>query len=253
MPYYLLGYSALALAGAARGLPYAGMAWGLAGMLTGGLLALLGPRTRGPAVPLLAGGLFAAGLPFTPTWPGVDLFAWPFPPTLILFLAGLGLLLAGFLRHALRRSPPPPTAERWVWLIYPLGLGVLPAAHAAIAFVLRPGTADGLRQQPGTLASGLSLVAVGVAIFTAALVQRRRPASQRRSAAGRFPAAMSGERLRPALEWAWMYRAGWSLYMWLGRTAARLTWALEGRAGLLWALLALMLLLSLLAQMGLGG
>ena len=37
------------------------------------------------------------------------------------------------------------------------------------------------------------------------------------------------------------------------RAAERLTWALEGRAGLLWALLALTLLISLLAQIGLGG
>jgi hypothetical protein len=55
------------------------------------------------------------------------------------------------------------------------------------------------------------------------------------------------------LEWGWLYRVVWTVYRGSGHAAARLAWALEGRAGLLWALLALVLLLSLLAQIGLGG
>jgi hypothetical protein len=247
LPYYLLGYSALALAGAARGLAFLGMTWGLTGLLAGGLVTLLGPRTRASIVPLVIGGLFAAGLPLTPTWTGVSLFTWPFPLIIVLYLLGLGLLLAGFMRLALRRSPPPPTAERWVWLIYPLGLAVLPATQAVIAVQLRPGTPGGPAQWPGALASGLSLIAVGIAVFAAAILQRRRKGARRRAP------ALRSEWMRPTLEWAWLYRTGWTFYRWFGRTAERIAWALEGRAGLLWALLALTLLLSLLAQLGLGG
>lgn len=247
LPYYILGYAALALAGTARGLAFVGMSWGLAGLLAGGVIALLGPRTRAPALPLMIAGLFSAGLPLTPTWSGASLFAWPFPLITLVYLLGLGLLLAGYMRLALRPSLPLPAAERWVWLIYPLGLAFLPVTQAGIIVLLRPGVPGGVERWPGALASGVSLVAVGVAVFGAALLQNRRKGARRRRP------AMSNERILPALEWTWMYRAGWALYRRLSRALEIVTWALEGRAGFLWALLTLALLLSLLAQLGLGG
>lgn len=246
LPYWLAGGSGLALAAAVIGSSQASLAWGLAALLAGGLIGFAAVRPKAVGrLALLAGGLEFSALPFTPAWPGARLYqalpVWLLP----IFLAGHGLLLAGLARHALRRVPAPTQAERWVWIIYPLGLALLPGAH-----FIGAGLPNLINQHPTWLASGLagaaSLLALG--IF---MLHTRRRGKKRGSA----PAALPGwmQRLRHALELGWLYGLAWQVYRLSGRVNTFVAAALEGQAGLLWALLTLILLLSLLAGTGQGG
>jgi hypothetical protein len=240
LPYWTLALAALALGSAGRGLPFAALGWGVSGLLTGGLMALALVRSRRLLPVLLLGSLALTGLPFTPAWPGAALFEAPLFLTLPIYLLSQAFLLVGVARLVLRNAPPPPTAERWVWLIYPLGLGLLPATGWVILFGLRPGVPGGLTAWPGWISAGLIVMSVGLAVLLAAGGQRYRR---------KLP------HLRPTrvFELRGLYMGLHQGFNALGRAARLAGWALEGRAGLLWALLVLALLLSLLAQMGIGG
>jgi hypothetical protein len=77
----------------------------------------------------LVGFFSLTTLPLTPTWEGGLLFTAPSSIWMVMFLVGLVLLLMGYLRHTLRPGPGLEGVERWVWLIYPLGLALLPVSH----------------------------------------------------------------------------------------------------------------------------
>lgn len=240
LPYWTLAISALALGSAGRGLPFAALAWSICGVLVGGLAALSPARPRRLLPVLLLGALALSGLPFTPNWPGVGLFGAPLYLTLPVYLLGHAFLLIGTVRLALRSVPLPPTAERWVWLIYPLGLALMPAAQFVILWGLRPGAAGGMPAWPGWIETGLSVIGIGLAVLLAAAYLR-------------FRRRLPRLNLAPVFELDGLYRAVWGLFHAAGRAMSLAGWALEGRAGLLWALLVLALLLSLLAQRGSGG
>lgn len=253
LPYWLLGGCGLALAAAARGLSTASLAWGLAALLAGGLIGLAAVRPKPVGrLSLLAGGLGFTALPFTPAWPGARLYdqlpLWLLP----VFLAGHGLLLAGLARHTLRRIPAPTQAERWVWIIYPLGLALLPGAQLLSAWWP---VGSGLLAQPGErpawLASGLAGAATLLALGIFILQTRRRGKKRRPAPLAPLPGWM--QRLRSASELGWLYRLAWQVYRLAGRAGTFVSAALEGQAGLLWALLTLILLLSLLVGARQGG
>jgi hypothetical protein len=240
--YWTLGVSALVLGSAARGLGFAALAWSVAGLLVGGLAGLAVVRPRRLAIALLIGAALFSGLPLTPAWPGVALYGAPFQPLALIYLLGHALLLIGFVRLVLRRSSIPETAERWVWLLYPLGLALLPLSHAWIAWKWRSG--GDFAAWPGWILSGLVIVGLGMVVLLAGGLLRLR--GQRW-----IDERLTGRVLR-GFELSGLYRLGWWIYRRGMRVASFMSWALEGRPGLLWALLALVLLLSLLAQLGLG-
>jgi len=242
LPFWLTGASALALASAARGQANASLAWGVAALLSGGLLILASSRPRWITPLLLIGALWTTTLPFTPTWPGAALYSLPFPPIGLLFLITQGMLMIGYLRHALRRSTAAASAERWVWLIYPLGLALLPIIQAMIAWWSRPGTSGGMPAWPGWVESSISIFGNGLTLLIISFYFHRARGSPRLM-----------ERSATALEFNGLYRLLWSAYHRLRQWVHFVGWALEGRAGILWALLILALLYSLLIQLGLTG
>lgn len=242
LPFWLMGASALALATAARGLANASLAWGNVAILGGGLLILASSRPRWITPLLLLGALWTTTLPFTPTWPGATLYSLPFRPIQLLFLVIQGMLIIGYLRHALRHSPAAAGAERWVWLIYPLGLALLPLTQAMIAWWSRPGASGGLPALPGWIESSVSILGNGLTLLFVAI------SFHRAQGAPRFV-----ERVTAALEFNGLYRLLWSIYHGVRRLMHLIGWALEGRAGILWALLILTLLYSLLTQLGMTG
>lgn len=239
LPYWSMAVSALALGCAARGESLAALAWGITGLLGGGLICLTSARPRALTPILILGAIGLSALPFSPTWPGASLYRSPYNALQLFYLLGQGLLLVGFVRLAMRRTPLPAAAERWVWLIYPLGLALLPITQFFLAWQGRPGRPGGMQGWPGWIESGLVVIGLGLSVSSGALILRR-------------PRQIYFKRFRPIFELDWLYRAGGGLLRLTGRVVNFLSFALEGRAGLLWALLALALLLSLLAQMGLG-
>ncbi|MFQ5615774.1 MAG: hypothetical protein ACE5GO_04845, partial [Anaerolineales bacterium] len=233
-PFWVLGVAALAVAAAIRAQPFAAVAWGVVLLLGGGLLALFSARERWLLALFVVGGAGISTLPFSPSWPGSDLYS-PFQPIVLLFLLAQGLLLAGFARHALR---PGTSLEGWVRgirAIYPVGLAIFPLTHFLIGWQLRLEGGG----SPGGWWQGAASVGIAVLILTWAL---RGP---------RLPPRVT-QVFRRGFSLHWLYRLLWRGYRVLGGGVSFLTVLLEGEGGMLWAFLLLSLLLSLIAQAGSG-
>lgn len=234
-PAWILGTSSLAVASAVRGESAASLAWGLAAIFLGGLIFLASARHRRLSWPLWIGLAALSALPFTPTWTGTFLYSPPYQPVLILLLVCQVFLFLGFARHSARKGAPLSGVERWVWLIYPLGLLILPLVFFAFGVWNRPVVAE------VPLAGWLvGVITVGLAIPGLWLSRREMRLS------GRFLRS-----IRSIFTFSWVFNlANWAFH--LGERFFRfVSDILEGEGGVLWALLwVVMLLTIILAGMG---
>lgn len=238
-PHWLPAIGALAVAAAARAEPAASLAWSMALLLPGGVILLLSARARGLLPITLLGALAISALPFTPTWVGATIYGRPFSTAQLLLFTGQALTLAGYLRMALRRHPDLNRADRWVWAIYPWGLALPALTSYAIAWWTFP-AADG---RPGWL-SALPGMIIAIAGLVLVFVRRR---------VRRAPADRLLVWLRTGLSFNWFYRLFWRIYFGLVRVFALTSRLLEGPAGVLWAILLLVLLATVFIQLGSGG
>jgi hypothetical protein len=241
-PYWILGGASFAIAAAIRSLPAASLSWGITTVLMGGLIFLFSARHRA-LIPLSILGLLGiSALPFTQNWEGVRLYSPPLNPLLALFLAAHALLMAGYLRHSLREGQQLAGVERWIWLIYPWGLALIPLSQ--IIITVWAGTSISVQSQsfPPLLQSwpALAVFALFLLITVWRLRRNDRP-------------IQVADSLRRFFNYDWLYRLVWSIYRALGRLIAFINLILEGEGGILWTLLLLTLLLSFLAQFGPGG
>ena len=125
-PFWILGMTAFAVASAVCGVPEASLAWGLACIFSGGLLFLFSVRNRNLLPLPLFGLLGFLGLPFTPAWGGMQLYASRSFYILPVFVLAHVLLVSGYIRHAMRPGSLTERSQRWVWVLYPLGLALFP-------------------------------------------------------------------------------------------------------------------------------
>ena len=242
LAYWITGLASLALASAALNHSSASLAWGAAALFAGGLFVLGTARQRGLTALWLLSLLSITALPFSPTWAGAGLYALPFQPLLLIFLAGQGLFLLGTLRQVLRLPPPVTGAERWVGALYLAGLFLILGSYYLVAWFTRPGTGVIGQNTVGWIETGISLVAIGLAVLAMPFYMRYR---------GRLSGRLAG--LKTSLEMAWLYRLSGAIFRSIEGSVAGASSAIEGRAGILWTLLGLALLVSVLASLGLGG
>jgi hypothetical protein len=241
-PYWTLGMASLALACAALGKSAASLAWGMAALFAGGVFSLATSRTRGLALPWLLGLAGISALPFSPTWEGAGLYALPLQPLLAILLLGQGLFLAGAFRQVMRQLPASAGAERWVMALYFSGLLSLPASHFAVSWSLRSQARIVGQYQVGWIETGISMVALGLALGGLPFYLRR----SRRKFSG-------ASRLAEVLSLSWLYRTTKPFYRLMERLVGGAGQVLEGRAGILWTLLALALIVSLFVSLAPGG
>jgi hypothetical protein len=237
-PFWVIGMSALAVASAVRGLPEASQAWGLACIIPGSLLFLSSARYRGLLIIFMLGGLGITTLPYTPAWDGAYLYTAPVDIFLIVFLIGHALLLTGYLRHSLGESTDLSHSERWVRALYPLGLGLLPLSHLWIAWrTPLPAASTGIYSEwwAGVLIIGLSALIVFWGQKDIQLPAILTPIWSRLFSLG------------------WIANLVWGTYRSILRFVSTMTKIAEGEGGMLWAMVLLVILLSLLVQSGLGG
>ncbi|MBW8011325.1 MAG: hypothetical protein FVQ83_08800 [Chloroflexi bacterium] len=237
MPYWILALTALALASAVVAQPEAALSWSLAILYSGALLFLASSRGARQAPLILLGLVGISALPFSPTQASAGLYSGSFGLSLGGFLVVQGLLLLGYLRHALRPVGSLAGAERWVWAIYILGLGLLPVIHLLAGGLLAP--EDILAQE--TLMWWPGLAALGIASVFGALSRQSLDGSQRFFTI--FENVFSLD---------WFYRVLLRGTRTVDRIMSFLAALLEGEAGVLWAVLLVALLFSLLAQINLG-
>jgi hypothetical protein len=196
-------------------------------------------RSRPARFVLLGLAFSMAGLPFSPTWPAAGLTARPITPLLPIFLLAHTVLLAGVIRQGLRPAPVPPRAERWVYVIYPLGLAWLLVSLWLVAWLPQGAL---LVAWPDALSSALILIGPALAFASLPFLMRSR-ISLLKDRAGKLR----------AINFLWIYRLIGRLFHALTPLSITVNRAIEGQAGLLWALVFLALLISLFAQLGLGG
>ncbi|MFH1634386.1 MAG: hypothetical protein ABIG63_10315 [Chloroflexota bacterium] len=239
-PFWILGVAALSFAAAVRVQPAASTAWGLSLLFSGSLLFLFSTRNR----PLLAlpilGLLGFLALPFSPTWSGLVLHSGLGVFFRLIFILAHALLILGYIRHAIQVDSDQDAVERWVWVIYPVGLAILPLTHFGVVWL-----SGGMTRPEAAITSiawwggavTLGLAAALMALFRRNLVPSDRVASV----------------LRDVFSLTWFYRSFWWLYRSLSTVIANIALILEGEGGILWAVLILSLLVTLIIQQGGGG
>ncbi|MGD8753557.1 MAG: hypothetical protein PVG14_19165, partial [Anaerolineales bacterium] len=164
---------------------------------------------------------------------------------LVVYASAQAVLVLGFAKHALRMDEIWEGVERWVWIIYPLGLGVLPLTHFGLAWWTGLGIFDTISSPipfswvPGWWGGLLSMGLLGGVI----LWIRRSPALSQ----------IVDVPMGWVFSFEWLYRFLWWIYRTISRVVAIIDRVLEGDGGLLWALLIITLLLSFLSTRNGGG
>jgi hypothetical protein len=238
-PYWVIAFASLALAAALRGNPAGSVGWGVTLILAGGALFLASIQNKILNRVLLFAGLWGmSALPFSPSARGWESAAETSWATFLMWPALLlaqALLAAGFIRHVTRpaTSTDLDPDRAWARNVYPIGIGLPLAALLLLGLF----GWDGARSL-GTLPA--SLVAGALTLALLWLTPRLRWLNPVRAHWIR-PQESSASRLDA------FYDFLWNLYRSLGRLTESITAALEGDGGILWALLFLVLFLSLLA------
>lgn len=233
-PFWMVGLAGLAVASSLRGNPVAATAWGATLILAGGALFLATVQQVWLNRALLVGAWALSSLPLSMTaasWQDnagvLDLFL----PALIV---AQSLLIAGFVRHALRPSTRPLLVSQPVWakIVYPAGVGFL----LLIQLLL------GLWGWDGAFQVGAWAAGIATSLLTLGLLW----------AMPRFPALnpVRAHWLQPASvsRLDQLYQNLWTIYRWLERASQIVTDILEGEGGIMWTLLFLILFISLIVQ-----
>jgi hypothetical protein len=248
-PFWIMATASLAVIAAVMRQPEACLAWGTASIFMGGILFLHNLRHPN-LIPFLAfAALCLSALPLTPTWQAAAVYQafWDSYPSgtalilsVLLVICHL-LVFGGYLRFAFSVQQVTAFSERWIWLVYPLGLALLLLFFLAFGWMIRP---DFDRLSPPYLIVGLVIIS---AAALAGLVTWRRPSFI-------LPLAtylIKSELIAQIFSFKWLYQGLRRLFA-LGRGgAAVITFILEGEAGLLWAFFLLIMLFSLTLQLGL--
>ena len=230
--HFLAGAAALIIAGVLVGEWEAGLIWSLAIVLSGSVLFLFNIRRSWFILLPLVGFWGLTGLPLSPSWSAMQIYSALAIPTTIGLLLAQGVLLAGFLVHALRLDEPDRGLERWERLIYPLGLILIPIINLVVVWLPWQGLEmiGGLPWWPGFVAAaaGLGLWWLGQRGFIPEVNQPR------------FISSLPGILMAVLRE----------VISWLRRVINFISVLLEGEGGVLWALLFLALLITLMSQIG---
>jgi hypothetical protein len=229
-PYWIISLAALSIISALSGSPLGAVAWGCALVLVGGALFLASVQQVWLNRALLIGVWSLSSLPFSLTasaWIGNLGFFIPF------VIVAQALLMAGFVRHALRSTGRTPLDSQpgWANKIHPAGIILL------IVFQLLLGLIgwDGARQ------IGAWLQALIVSLLTFGLVW----------ATPRFRVLnpIRAHWVNPTTSnISTVYNGLWGIYRVLGKISDAITATLEGEGGIMWTLLFLALFISLLTQ-----
>jgi hypothetical protein len=229
-PYWVIGIAALSIIAALSGNPLGSVAWGCALVLVGGSLFLSSVQNLWLNRALLIGALSLSSLPFTLTAGGwLRGLGWLAP----FVIAAQALLMAGFVRHALRASSRDSLLDQpnWARTMYAAGIGLLLFVQVLL----------GLLGWDGAGQIGAWLHALIASLLTVGLVY----------AAPRF-------RIFNPIRAHWVntsspqlggiYNFFWSLYRGLGQISQSFITMLEGDGGIMWTLLFLILFVSLMSR-----
>ena len=235
-PFWIIGIASLSMAAALRGEPTGAAAWGLALLLVGSAMFLASVYQKWINRAMLVGLWGISTLPLSLTASGwrYDLSSfWPVLPILIFAHA---MLLAGYIRHALRPSNRIQFEDLDLWArnTYPSGISL-----SLIVILILGISGFENKIQISTLLFPI------VAFPLSGLVLWLLP----RLSWMQSPRAHWVQPSNTTIAWLdWLFRALWNLYRTLGRISNVITSILESDGGIIWTLLFLVLLASLISQ-----
>jgi len=215
------------------------LAWSTASLLSGGLVFSYSLRHRYLVPIIILGAFNLSTLPFSPTWQAAALFNSPqeLPGGnllnfvyIVCFLLIQAMLLAGLVRCLVKDIIPPSETmtihvERWVWVVYPIGLIIDVGAHLLAGWFMLPDV------------KGLPVIAWIVGPLTV-LISRLILVLTLRFAGF----SKDFERLGNSTFWKrifsneWLYNLIWRIYQIITRILTISSTVLEGEGGILWAL-----------------
>lgn len=244
---WVSGISVLSLIAALIREEQASLAWGIVLILPGSLLLYTHYRPRFLTIWTLAGLIMLCTLPFTPAWQGIRIY--PLPDQFIrhgfgwlFWLLAQTLLLAGYLIAIRKPKLSLPGSDRWVEIIYPIGLVFLPLTHISILVFGEPGLTNDLQGFPALSLSLFSLVSIALAFVSSAVVTRNSQLVLRVS-----------NSLMKITPYKWAARTIEGLFRLISQLVSFIDRILEGEGGILWTLLIVLLLFALWFQVGAGG
>jgi hypothetical protein len=227
---WIVGMSAIVIAAALRGKTEAGLAWGLSTLFSGGLIFLASVRSKVSLWVSLFGLVGISALPFTPAWNVLALYSQPFNLSMILYFCAMVLLMWGFAHHASQYLSYQAGVERWIKVVYPLGLLLLLIIQIGFGWLMKPEIGE-VPLFGWILGPLISLLAALGFIW-----QRR---------GGRTPQLIV-KSINSAFSLSWVYAIINSAYRTFSRVIDFITNVLEGEGGLLWVLLWIVLFLAIL-------
>jgi len=226
--------ASLAMASALRGNSVGAVAWGCALLLSGGVLFLSSAHHTWLSRALWVGMWGLSALPFSLTstgWESGMSSFWPAWPFLLLAQA---LLLAGYLRHAIRPTlrVSYESLDRAAQYVYPAGIGIMLAGMLLLGFW----GWQGAFRFGAWLPAIFGVVLGGISAWLAPRLRVLTP--------------VRAHWIRPtATTWMdWFSRGLWSLYRFVGRLSNSFSAILEGEGGFMWTLLFMVLFISLIIQ-----
>jgi hypothetical protein len=242
-PYWVIALGGLAVASVIQGHPEASLAWGMALILPGSLLFLFSARRRQILILPVLGVAAISGLPFTPAasgWLGV--MATPFQVWQVLLLFAHALLILGYVRHAIGPGDDLKNMERWIQVVYPVGLSLLVLAVGFTGLVGWPGSFS-----LGVWWAGPASLALAALVGTGVMIWRQRT-SQENAVNRWYTSSLNNTAnvISILLSLGWLYRMLWWIYRRLAKAIQVVTGILEGEGGVLWAMVLLALIISLL-------
>ncbi len=227
---WIIGMSAIVTAAALRGQTEASLAWGLTTVFSGGLIFLASVRSKMSLWVTLLGLVGISALPFTPAWNTLALYSQPFNLSMILYFSAMVLLMWGFAHHASQLLSYQAGVERWIKVVYPLGLLLLLIIQIGFGWLMKPEIGE-VPLFGWILGPLISLLAALGFIW-----QRR---------GGRTPQLIA-KSINSAFSLSWVYAIINSAYRTFSRGIDFITNVLEGEGGLLWVLLWIVLFLAIL-------
>ena len=242
LSYWNIALTSLAILCAVNGQAPASRAWGIALLASGSLRALFNPPIKRLRFLLAFGLVGLVALPFTPAgsgWQGLvgnGLFFWS-----VVGIMTHAFLVLGYLRFIKSTEGSSIGLESWSKISYPIGL----------IFIIQTQIGLGLVGWPGSFTSdywwvgGISLGFTGFLILADWILRRLRrkaPLTARMNTSQRLDRL--SQRLNVAGSFEWAIKPLNLLYQVLGQLTRGLAGFLEGEAGIIWALIFVILIIS---------
>jgi hypothetical protein len=225
-PYWIITLSGFAILCAIRSQTVASIGWGIALILSGGVLFLYSSRIKQLLFLPFLGLIGISGLPFTPvasSWAGI--FVSGFDLVGVIFLISHLLILIGYIRHTFHEGIPYESLDRWAQILLPFGLLILLANEWFL----------GVFGWPGPFVPGYYIHFKDRIVI---LNQKKLIETGKRIL----------DFITRILSMRWLIMAGLIIYNFIQKVINSLILILEGEGGILWALLLLVLVVSVINQ-----